>query len=223
MLASFGAFGLLASFIGVAASHPQRFVRRTRRVLIGVHIVLAPLLFIPTLNQTLPIEHGAQAVAAAVPVRAPKQVIVVNSPLDVLSMHVSALLAEDPARSLPESLHQLYAGASRLAARRIDARTLELVADDGWGNIALERTFSSVATMPRAGSELALESMRVLVRGSTPDGRPKRVQFRFPTPLEAPDRLWLAWQGQKPLTWKPPTIGETITFPSLYLFTSLEP
>jgi hypothetical protein len=138
-------------------------------------------------------------------------------------MHVAALMDEEPARSRPESLHQLYTGASRLAARRIDARTLELVADDGWGNIALERTFSSVATMPRAGSELARESMRVLVRGSTPDGRPKRVQFRFTTPLEAPDRLWLTWQGRKPVKWNPPSIGETITFPPLYLFTSLQP
>ena len=221
MLASFGAFGLLASFIDVAASHPQRFVRGTRRVLIGLHIVLAPLAFIATLNQTLPVEHGAQAISAAVPVRAPKQVIVVSSPLDVLSLHVSTLLTENPARTRPESLHQLYTGASRLAARRIDAQTLELVADDGWGNTVLERTFSTAASVPRVGSELALESMRVLVRESTPDGRPRRVQFRFPTPLEAPGRLWLTWQDQKPVTWKPPAIGETITFPPLHVLTSL--
>ena len=223
MLPSFGAFGLLASFMGVAASHPQRLVRHTRHVLFGLHIVLAPWLFLVTLNQTLSVEHGAQAIAAAVPVRAPKQVIVVNSPLDVLSLHVSVLLAEDPLRTRPDSLHQLYTGASQIAARRIDAQTLELVADDGWGKVALERTFSTVASMPQVGSELALESMRVIVLGSTPDGRPKRVLFRFPTPLEAPDRLWLEWQGQKPVPWTPPSIGETVAFPRLNLLTSLEP
>jgi hypothetical protein len=222
MVASFGAFGLLASFIQVAAAHPQRFVRGTRRALMALHIVLAPLAFMVALNQTLMLEHGAQAIAAAVPVRAPKQVILVNSPLDVLSVHVSALLAEDPARTPPESMHHLYAGASQLAARRIDARTIEIVADDGWGNVAMERTFSSVAELPARGTELVLESMRALVRESTPDGRPKRVQFRFPTPLEAPDRLWLAWDGQKPVPWKPPAIGETIALRPLYLFSALE-
>lgn len=223
MLASFGAFGLLASFIDLAASHPRRLVRGTRHVLIGLHIVLAPLAFFVTLNQTLPVEHGAQAFAAAIPKRAPEQVILVNSPLDILSVHTSTLLAEDPARMRPASLHQLYAGASRLAAHRIDARTLELSVDDGWGNVAMERTLSNIASMPAVGSELALKSMRVLVRESTPDGRPKRVQFRFPTPLEAPDRLWLAWQGHKPVTWKPPAIGETLAFPSSFLLTSLGP
>jgi hypothetical protein len=150
-------------------------------------------------------------------------VILVNTPLDILSVHASTLLAEDPARQRPESLHQLYAGASPLAARRIDARTLELIADDGWGNVAMERTFSTPATMPRPGSDLALESMLVQVRESTPDGRPRRVQFRFPTPLEAPDRLWLTWHGHKPVAWKPPAVGETVAFPRLFPFTALEP
>jgi hypothetical protein len=223
LTASFGAFGLLANFIDVAASHPRRLVRGTRKVLIGLHVVLAPLTFFVTLNQTLPLEHGVQAFAAAVPARAPKQVILVNSLLDIMGVHASAVLGEDPARQRPKSLHQLYAGASRLVARRIDACTLELIADDGWGHVAMERTFSTAATMPRAGSELALESMQVLVRESTPDGRPKRVQFRFPTPLEAPDRLWLAWQGYKPVPWNPPAIGETITFPARFVLSALEP
>jgi hypothetical protein len=222
MTASFGAFGLLSSFIDGAASHAHRFVRGMRRLLIGLHLVLAPLVFLATLIQTLPIEHGAQSIAAAVPLQAPKQVILVNSPLDVLSVHVSTLLAEDPARKRPDSLHQLYAGASTLTARRIDAQTLELTAEDGWGNVALERTFSTAATMPRAGSDLALAFMQVLVRESTADGRPKRVQFRFPTLLEAPDRLWLAWQGNRPVPWQPPLVSETITFPPRFPLAALE-
>ena len=223
MLASFGAFGLLASFIDVGKSHPRALVRGTRRVMIGLHLVLAPVLFVPMLNQTLPVEHGAQAIVAALPLRAPKQVILVNSPLDILSLHALMLLGEDPARTRPESLHQLYAGAARLAVRRIDAQTLELSADDGWGYQTLERTFSTASSMPRTGSELTLQAMQVLVRESTPDGRPKRVQFRFPTPLEAPDRMWLTWQGHKPVTWKPPPIGATSTLSPRYLLMSLEP
>jgi hypothetical protein len=221
MLASFGGFGLLSSFISVAEVHPQRLVRSMRHILMGLHIVLAPIWFIPMLAQTLPIEHAAQAITAAVPLRGSKQVIVVSSPLDVLSVHVFTLLASDPARTPPESLHQLYTGASRLVARRIDARTLELIADDGWGNFTMERTLSTVPNMPQAGSVLPLHGMQVLVVGSTTDGRPQRVQFRFPTLLEAPDRSWLAWHGQKPVTWKPPAIGETIAFPARYMFNAL--
>jgi hypothetical protein len=221
LLPSFGGFGLLASFISVSAGHAQRYVRWVRSGVVGLHLVLAPVVFIPMLNQTVPIEHGVQAISAAIPRPAPKQVILVSSPLDVLGVHVSTLLAEDPERTKPDSLHQLYTGASRLTARRIDARTLEVFAEDGWGNSVIERIFSSIPNMPAAGSELALRSMQVVVRASTHDGRPQRVQFRFPTPLEAPDRLWLAWQGTKPVPWNPPAIGETVHFEPLYLFNAL--
>jgi len=58
--------------------------------------------------------------------------------------------------------------------------------------------------------------LQVLVLESTPDGRPKRVQFRFSTPLKATDRLRLIWQNLKPVPWTPPPVGETITLLPLF-------
>jgi hypothetical protein len=64
--------------------------------------------------------------------------------------------------------------------------------------------------------------MHVSVKESDPQGLPTRVQFRFPTPLESPERLWLVWRGQRPEPWKPPVIGEGVTFEPLSVLRSLE-
>lgn len=221
-LASFGGFGLLSSFIDASASHARRVVRWTGRGLLGLHLVLAPVAFVVSLDQTVPMERGVRALVAAITSHTPEQVILINSPLDILGIHASSVLSEDRTRTPPEALHQLYAGASRLTVRRVDTRTLELVAHDGWGNAVMERTLTAVATMPRVGGELDVASMHVSVRSATADGRPKCVQFRFPTSLEAPQRMWLAWRGNKPVPWKPPAIGQTVTLPGLCFFTAFD-
>jgi hypothetical protein len=221
--ASFGAFGLLASFIAVAKTSANRLVRGTRNVFIALHFVIAPVLFVLMLNQGGPIDHGVRDIAAAIPRQAPSQVILVNAPIELLSMYSWYVLLEDKQRTQPSAIHELYAGGSSLEATRIDANTLELTAARGWARIPTERVFGSVANMPRAGSELSVQGLKILVRETEPDGRPKRVQFRFPTPLESSDRLWLEWRGTSPQRWEPPPIGGRATFEPLSMFTSLKP
>jgi hypothetical protein len=161
---------------------------------------------------------------AVLPRELPTQVIFVNTPQELLGLYSRAMLWNaDPARRTPASLHQLYSGASDLAVKRIDAHTLELRASSGWGRIPIERVFGALYDLPRAGSELDFESMHVSVRESNPEGRPTRVQFRFPTPLESAERLWFRWQGRAPIPWRPPAIGQEVSFPGQSLLRSLQP
>ena len=222
MLASFGALGVIASFLAAARSSASAAVRGIGRVLFGIHAVLAPLLFLPGLNQTRPVEHGSQAVVRALPQHAPPQVILVNAPVELLTLYAPFIAREQADRTPPTQLQQLYAGASTLTAKRVDERTLELDAANGWAAVPVETIFGRVEDMPRGGEVLALKGLEVRVQDSTADGRPKRVHFRFPTPLEDSERLFLSWQGRNPVAWQPPSIGSSEPLQQLGLH-SLEP
>ena len=207
MLASFGGFGVLASFITHAARSKYELVRGVRWLMIAVHGVLAPLLFVPLLESSKATEYGSDAVAAAIPERAPAQVILVNAPLELLTLYAYYILREQPGREPPEVLQQLYAGASSVTATRVDETTLELRAADGWGATPLERIFSTVEQLPQLGETLELDRLSVSVHERDAEGHPTRVHFHFPSALEFPDRLWYVWNGTAPQPWHPPTLG----------------
>lgn len=221
ILASFGAFGLIASFIATAKQHATRFVRGTRRALIGLHFVVAPLMFGLMLNQTAPIEAGARALAQAIPRDAPAQVVFVNLPTELLTLFGVQTMLDEPGRKLPDSVLQLYGGSSRLVATRVNANTFELYAAKGWGDLPAERVFASLSSLPRAGDELSIGPTRVRVLETDDDGHPRRVQFHFPDALESSDRLWFTWRGTRPEPWRPPAIGQQVEFAPLDVMRNL--
>jgi hypothetical protein len=220
--ASFGAFGFIASFIGAAASNASRWVRGTRIALIGFHLVLAPLMFFALLPQSRPFESGAREVAAQVREHAPSQVVMLNTPIELISLYAWSLALENPGRGAPGSMHQLYSGSSPLEVTRIDATTLEVHAPKGWGEGTIERVFCALSDLPRTGTKLKLEAFAVSVVDSDSAGHPVRAQFKFLDALESPGRLWLVWQGKKPVPWQPPAVGQTVSLAPLSIFTSLE-
>jgi len=223
LVASLGVCGLLASFLELAAEHASRLVRATRPVMIGLHLVLAPVLFFGSLGQSKPFENGTREILSALPSQLPSQVVFINTPIELLGLYArSQLELRDPELMRAKSLHQLYTGTSELTVRRIDANTLELRPNRGWGRIPLERIFGAAYDLPPAGTELNVRGMRILVAESNAEGRPSRVQFRFPSPLESSDRLWFAWQGKAPKPWHPPAIGQEVTLPGRLLFQSLQ-
>ena len=189
--------------------------------MIIVHGVLAPFLFVPMLGQAAAIDAGAQAVVSAVPQKAPQQVILVNIPVELLTLYALTILREEPGRTPPEHLQQLYAGSSALVATRIDENTLELQADNGWGESPLERIFGRIEDMPRPGETLKLDGLEIRVQERNEAGCPMRVQFRFPSALEAPERLFYVWEGNAPRPWQPPKVGQSTALAPLSFITSL--
>jgi hypothetical protein len=222
--ASFGAFGLLASFLEASLLSASWSMRGFAHAMAALHLGLAPLLFLATVNTNAGIERGTQAIVAAVDAlpRAPERhVIIVNTPVELLTMYSTVILRHPPATHLPDSLHQLYTGVSELVAERIDANTLQLTAARGWGRIPFERIFCAAHYMPRAGAEIDLPTMHVSVLEANEHGMPYRVQFRFPNQLEAPERAWYTWQHAGPRPWHPPALGERITLPALEFVNAL--
>jgi hypothetical protein len=219
--ASFGAFGLIASVITTAAASSSRLVRNTRFVLIALHLVLPPLLFVASLGQSLPIENGAREIAAQVREHPASQVVLVNLPIELLTLYGSSLLGEHSGQAQPTAVQQLYAGSSPVEVARVDANTLEVSVPRGWGEQPIERVFGSLDALPRKDAKLSFESLRIWVVDSDAAGHPVKVQFKFPNALESQERLWLSWQGTKPVPWTPPAIGQSVRLPPLGMFKSL--
>jgi hypothetical protein len=222
-MASFGGFGIVASLISAIAQRAQaaRWLRITRGALITLHLVLAPLLFIPALGQNRVIDQAALTVASALPQDPPRHVVLVNTPVELLTLYAWQRLSNDPESKPPETLAQLYAGGSQVTVRRVNERTLELRPEHGWGNVPIERVFANV--MPQTGAQLRLTGMEISVEEGTSDGRPARVQFRFPTALEDPSLLFLAWHEARPVPWQPPEIGREQTLEALSVRNLIQP
>lgn len=224
-MASFGGFGIVASLLAAIAQrvHAARWLRATRVVLITLHLVLAPLLFIPALGQNRVIDQAALTVASALPQTPPRRVVLVNAPVELLTLYAWQRLLNEPDTERPETLAQLYAGSSQLRVRRIDERTLELRPERGWGSVPIERVFANIAEMPQAGARLRLSGMEIGVEEATSDGRPARVQFRFAMALEDPSLLFLAWHEARPVPWQPPKVGEEQTLEPLSVRNLIQP
>jgi hypothetical protein len=221
MGASFGACGIIAGFLHATAGTPVRLLRWSRASFIWFNVIAAPLLLVVALGSNKPIENGSRALAAEISKRRPQQVVLVNAPLELLSMYAAALLS-DSFQAPQHTLHTLYAGRSVVHVQRLDPSTLELQVPRGYGRAVIERVFCRLEDLPRAGEERELVGMHVSVKESDPHGLPTRVQFRFPTPLESPERLWLVWRQQSPVPWKPPAIGERVTLEPLTVLRSLK-
>jgi len=220
MAATFGAFGVIASFLTASKDDPRRLVRIARPVFIGVNFVFAPLGFLLTLNATSSVERGVQALLDAVPRPAPRQVVLVDSPIELMSMYASIGLWP-PGGELSHSLHQLYAGGARLSVTRIDSNTLEARVPQGYGRYPVERVFCAERDLPIQGTTRELLDLRVSVVETNARGLATRVRFRFADKLESSDRLWLSWHGTRPAAWAPPPVGETVDLPALGMLEAL--
>ncbi len=215
-----GAFGMLAGLLSDLTPSTVRGDVWTRRVLKTCHLGLAPLLFPALLGAQHGFERGTQAIVQTV--RPQADVILINTPVELLANYVFAVLDRDGRRSaLPNTLHQLYAGGSALSAHRVDAFTLDLTAERGWGSIAVERIFCAKDDMPKQGDVVQARNLTARVIKATPDGMPRTVRFTFPTPLESAERQWLTWRDTIPVAWTPPPIGARVTLPPVNLVMSL--
>lgn len=207
--ASLGAFGWIAAILAITKGD-TRLRARTRRVaLIGIHLVLSLLVFPMNLDSVGRFENGTRALVSVI--EPGRQVVLVNSPIELLSNYTLAVL-NLPSRGEPAetAVHQLYTGGSELWLERIDERTLDVTATRGWGHAPIERIFCAPDDMPKLGNEVRQRDFAARVESGTETGMPERVRFSFPTALEGAERQWLVWQGKRPVAFVPPAIGARV-------------
>lgn len=217
---SLGAFGWIALVVDAAATQVTLGARVRRRALLGIHVVLALPMFLMNLGSVRRFENGTQALVSVI--QPGRDVVLVNTPVELLSHYTLALLARAPLVPTP-SLHQLYSGGSELWLVRVDDRTLDVTATDGWGHAPIERIFCAPADMPQQGSERHVRGLVIRVQTTTPDGMPETVRFTFDSALEARERQWLIWEGTTPVAFAPPAVGDRIRLPGLSVVGALPP
>lgn len=199
-LPTFGAFGVLAL---AATSRPEARMRErvTRRLLLMLHLGLAPLSFPFALRTTQALEAGVQVLARATP--EDRQTVLVRSPFELLPSYALCLDSRCGAGS-ERSLQQLYAGGGELSITRPAANVLELTVPRGWAATPFERVYSGPPSYP---SRAVARDLRADVLARTEDGRPLRVRFTFAHALESAAHTLLIWEGAEPVAFVPPAIG----------------
>jgi len=70
--------------------------------------------------------------------------------------------------------------------------------------------FRSPARPFHPGDVVKLSNMEATVTDVLKDGRPMKVEFRFASPLESSEWLWMRGTRTGLAAWKPPQVGETV-------------
>lgn len=218
--ASFGGLGWVASSVVAARAQTGARARWTQRIFWALHIACAALTFLPALGSIRAFANGTARIVDQV--EPGRDVVLVQAPFELLSNYV--LLSTDlrtRTGAAPRSLHHLYTGASALWVERVDARTLDVEVDRGWGYVPIERVFCTAEDMPRSGAEVRLSAFTARVLRSTAQGMPARVRFTFPSALEANGRQWLTWEDNRVVPFRPPALGKRVRLAPRSFFAAL--
>lgn len=181
-------------------------------VLVGIHIVLAPLL-LPARSYTVSTLRDIQErVDSSIPSDSSiteRTVVIVSSPVEPLHAYIQCTRA---AKRIPRprALRALSAGQTGLSLFRSDERTLVVGAALGFIPNASETMARSRSDGFYVGETVELEGMSARVNETTEDGRPARVTFTFNQSLENPGLLWLTWGRDRLVPFSPPAVGESV-------------
>ena len=110
----------------------------------------------------------------------------------------------------PGKTRILAASFGDVSVTRLDPVTLRLRPKDGFFPSDSSKLFRSSSRPYHAGEVVTLSNMTATITELTDDRRPQTVEFRFATPLESPEWLWMRGvpSGLAELT--PPKVGETV-------------
>jgi hypothetical protein len=98
---------------------------------------------------------------------------------------------------------------------RPDAVTLVLRPKDGFFAGDSSKVFRSSSRPFHKGDVVKVSDMTATVVDVLDDGRPLEVEFRFATPLESPEWLWMRGVPQGLAGWTPPKVGQAIVLPAV--------
>jgi hypothetical protein len=215
VMASFGAFALLACFFEHATHSQARSQRAARGVLIAIHLVIAPLAFVPSYMAVTSVTRAENKVDAALGTDpSATEVIVVRAPtVGTLGYTLTRRLSER--RPVPRHSYELYAAGSSVSLTRVDERTLELAPTVGYCSSRPECIVTDPSMPFRVGQRIELPGMQVEIRMLTARGKPARVRFRFSSALEDPARRFLVWTARGVERFPLPAIGATTRLPEL--------
>jgi hypothetical protein len=214
----FGAAPALALVFASLVDNPP--VKRWPRFVVGAlavfNLALAPLL-LPAKSLTI---LGLQGMLMPVDKSIPRDPAVVHKTLVVAwiafepSVYFSWVLRDDEGIPRPGKTRILATSFGDVSITRLDEVTLRLRPSDGFFASEVSKVFRSSSRPFHVGEVVKLSNMTATVTEITDDGRPQTVEFRFTSPLESPEWLWMRGAGHGLIGWTPPKVGETVRLPS---------
>jgi hypothetical protein len=193
---------LLARWEGTLS---RRGLRPACWALLGAHLVLSPLLFVPSLFFPVTLEIPARELARAIPEEG--TVVIVDLPLDLL-MFWPEDMRQHAGEPWPDHVYLLHGGLQPIHVSGVDERTLEIRAPAGWLASPLDRMARSPDLPVVVDQWFAMEELAVEVLEVTADGRPTAARFHFRQPLD--EIQWITWEGDEVVPFVPPGSGESV-------------
>jgi hypothetical protein len=110
----------------------------------------------------------------------------------------------------PGKARILTAGFGPVTITRLDDHALRIRSNDGFFSSDSSNLFRSDARPFHRGGAVTLSNMTATITELTDDGRPRSVEFRFATPLESSEWLWMRSVPSGLAPWSPPRVAETV-------------
>lgn len=195
-------------------------VSRWPRFVVGAlavfNLMLAPLMLPPKCLMML----AAQRMMAPVDQTIPRDADVAGKTLVAVWMafepavYYSWYKRDSEAVPKPGRTRVLATGPGDVSVARLDDVTLRVRPNAGFLGSEASRVYRGPSRPFHAGDVVNLSNMTATVTELTNDGRPQTVEFRFQTPLESPEWLWMRGSGGGLIGWLPPKVGETVVVPA---------
>lgn len=224
-----GAFGLIAQFVSLQAGQASATASQAKGLLSRGRTAAAFLLLlihVPVAAIALPIRSYSpmvmnqvvqtiRSVPSGLDIKG-KTVVLVNPPSHFYAMYFAVLRANDgldtpsSVRTLAPNPEAFSFRPPRMTVHRIDHSTLSVRPEGGYEARPVLR---SSTTPFHKGDAVRLRGVTVEILELRPEGNPAAVAFRFDTPLENGELVFLQWSGGRLVPFSLPSIGETMTLP----------
>lgn len=150
------------------------------------------------------------APVGSIPLLQKKQLILVNAP-DIYAGLLLSVKLHAAGLPTPGMLFVWSSTDRHMDVTRPQEHVLELSSPHWFEGDLLALNYRDRAHPLRKGQWIQLHTHRVRVLELMPDGRPRRVQFRFPFTLDGDPLLhMLSWNGRRYVRFLLPEIGETV-------------
>jgi hypothetical protein len=151
-----------------------------------------------------------------------KTVILAAAPSDALAGYIP-LMRASRGQPRPAHLYWLATASTAVTLERLDARTLRVTPEGGFLRYEVDQMVRSPRVRPfAAGDTVPLSGLTIEVEAVTADGRPASALARFDRPLEDPGLVWLRWERNTYVPYRPPAIGARETLPAVDFLKLLE-
>ena len=214
------AFGLLLSFIDGLQSDAawlpastiwRKFAHRSVAILLFIHLLLAPLLFV--FRTAYPFGPPAMAnfyvtLSDDIDIK-DKDIIILNSPSILHTMYFPLMRALS-GKPTPRACWTLSTGVPYVDIRRKDSRTLTVKPAYGFLQVWFDTLVRSDRFPFKYGDEVTLDGMKASIDELNDRQRPSRVDFEFHEELSSPRYLWLVWDGKRYTPYELPAVGREV-------------